>query len=114
MWCTRVGSYQQYQGKKLVDRFDAYSYNSMVYITDSHNIGRKRGGVEAALKQVKANCICVGIDSDGLFPCCEQQFMAEHIPGAQYREITSLFGHDGFLLEWKQITDIFKEVIICK
>jgi homoserine O-acetyltransferase len=37
--------------------------------------------------------------------------MAEHIPGAQYREISSLFGHDGFLLEWEQITKIFKEVI---
>ena len=111
MWCTKVGSYQQYQGKKLVDRFDAYSYNSMVYITDSHNVGRGRSGVEAALSTVAANTICVGIDSDGLFPCCEQKYMAEHIPGARYREISSLFGHDGFLLEWEQITKIFKEVI---
>ncbi len=111
MWCTRVGSYQQYQGKKLVDRYDAYSYNSMVYITDSHNVGRGRGGVEAALATVAANTICVGIDSDFLFPCCEQKYMAQHIPGAQYREISSLFGHDGFLLEWEQITRIFKETI---
>lgn len=111
MWCSRVGSYQQYQGRKLVDRFDAYSYNSMVYITDSHNVGRYRGGVEQALQQVKAKTICVGINSDYLFPCCEQQFMANHIPGAEYRVISSLFGHDGFLLEWKQITEIFKELL---
>ena len=111
MFASRCASYQRYQGKKLSDRFDAYSYNSMVYITDSHNVGRNRNGVTAALNSVKANTICVGIDSDGLFPCCEQKFMAEHIPGAKYREITSLFGHDGFLLEWEQITKIFKEVI---
>lgn len=104
----RAGSYQRYQGKKLVDRFDAYSYLSMLNLTDSHNVGRKRGGVEKALGMVKANTVCVGIDSDGLFPVCEQKFMAEHIPGARYREITSAFGHDGFLLEWKQIKDVIE------
>ena len=107
--CTfpqRAGSYQRYQGKKLVDRFDAYSYLSMLNLTDSHNVGRYRGGVEKALGMVKANTVCVGIDSDGLFPTCEQKFMAQHIPGARYMEITSAFGHDGFLLEWKQIKDI--------
>ena len=109
--CTfpqRAGSYQRYQGKKLVDRFDAYSYLSMLNLTDSHNVGRYRGGVENALKMVAANTVCVGIDSDGLFPTCEQKFMAEHIPGARYREITSAFGHDGFLLEWKQIQEVIE------
>jgi homoserine O-acetyltransferase len=57
---------------------------------------------------VKANTVCIGIDSDGLFPVEEQKFMAEHIPGARYREITSAFGHDGFLLEWKQIKEIIE------
>ena len=102
----RAASYQRYQGKKLVDRFDAYSYLSMLNLTDSHNIGRYRSGVENALKMVAANTVCVGIDSDGLFPTCEQKYMAEHIPGARYREITSAFGHDGFLLEWKQIQEV--------
>ena len=109
--CTfpqRAGSYQRYQGKKLVDRFDAYSYLSMLNLTDSHNVGRYRGGVENALKMVAANTVCVGIDSDGLFPTCEQKFMAEHVPGARYREITSAFGHDGFLLEWKQIKEVIE------
>lgn len=111
--CTfpqRAGSYQRYQGKKLVDRFDAYSYLNMLNLTDSHNVGRHRGGVEKALGSIKANTVCVGIDSDGLFPVVEQKFMAQHIPGARYREITSAFGHDGFLLEWEQI----KEVIECE
>ena len=109
--CTfplRAGSYQRYQGKKLVDRFDAYSYLNMLNLTDSHNIGRKRGGVENALKMVEANTVCVGIDSDGLFPVQEQKFMAEHIPGARYRQISSAFGHDGFLLEWKQIQEVIE------
>ena len=104
----RAGSYQRYQGKKLVDRFDAYSYLSMLNLTDSHNVGRNRGGVGKALGMIKANTVCVGIDSDGLFPTGEQKFMAEHIPGARYREITSAFGHDGFLLEWEQIKEVIE------
>ncbi len=111
LWSSRAASYQQYQGKKLVDRFNAYSYISMVDLTDSHNAGRNRTSVENALKEVKANTICIGIDSDGLFPCCEQKQMAEYIPNAQYREISSMFGHDGFLLEWQQITPILQEVL---
>lgn len=105
----RAASYQRYQGKKLVDRFDAYSYLSMLNLTDSHNTGRHRGGVENALATVKADTVCVGIDSDGLFPTAEQKFMAEHIPGARYREITSAFGHDGFLLEWEQIKEVIEQ-----
>ena len=104
--CEQLSEVQK--GKKLVDRFDAYSYLSMLNLTDSHNVGRKRGGVEKALGMVKANTVCIGIDSDGLFPVEEQKFMAEHIPGARYREITSAFGHDGFLLEWKQIKEIIE------
>lgn len=104
----RAGSYQRYQGKKLVDRFDAYSYLSMLNLTDSHNVGRGRGGVEKALGMVEARTVCIGIDSDGLFPVQEQKYIAEHIPGAVYRQITSAFGHDGFLLEWKQIKEVIE------
>lgn len=111
VWAEKAASYQRYQGKKLVDRFDAYSYLSMLDLTDSHNIGCNRGGVESALKQIVSRTICIGIDSDNLFPTSEQKYMAEHIAGAEYREITSLFGHDGFLLEWEQITEIFKEIL---
>lgn len=104
----RAASYQRYQGKKLVDRFDAYSYLSMLNLTDSHNVGRGRGGVEKGLQMVRARTVCVGIDSDGLFPVEEQKFMAQHIPGAKYRQISSAFGHDGFLLEWEQIKEVIE------
>lgn len=106
---TRVASYQQYQGKKLTDRFDAYSYITMVNITESHNVGRNRGGVEKALPSVTANTVCIGIDSDALFPVEEQKYMAKYIPGAKFREISSAFGHDGFLLEWEQIKEIIEQ-----
>lgn len=106
---TRAASYQQYQGKKLVDRFCPYAYLSMLNLTDSHNIGRGRSGVENALGMIQAKTLCIGIDSDYLFPVEEQKYMAQHIKGAKFTQITSAFGHDGFLLEWQQIQDSIKK-----
>ncbi len=111
LWADRAASYQRYQGRKLADRFDAYSYYYLTYSVDAHNVGRGRGGVEKALAGVKADCTVIGIDSDRLFPVHEQRFIAEHIPGAKYHEITSVFGHDGFLLEYEQLEKIIMPLL---
>ena len=111
LFAERAGSYQRYQGKKLSDRFDAYSYHYLCGSVDSNNVGRGRGGVEAALGTIRTECTVIGIDSDGLFPVEEQKFIASCIPGAKYHEITSKFGHDGFLLENDQLTEIIKPLL---
>jgi homoserine O-acetyltransferase len=99
----RACSYQRYQGKKLSARFNAYAYYYLTLSLDTHNVGRGRGGVEKALSGVTANTLCIGIDSDVLFPLVEMQYMAEHIPNARLEVISSAYGHDGFLLEFEQI-----------
>jgi homoserine O-acetyltransferase len=96
-------SYQKYQGEKLAKRFNAFSYYFLSKGMDSHNLGRNRGSIEAALKLVKAKALVIGISSDILFPIAEQQYLASHIPGAVFKTIDSEFGHDGFLLEYEQI-----------
>ena len=78
---------------------------------DSHNVGRGRGGVKAALSTIRAECTVIGIDSDCLFPIEEQRFMAENIPGAEFHGITSRFGHDGFLLEYPQLEEIISPLL---
>ncbi|MDR3184983.1 MAG: homoserine O-acetyltransferase [Prevotellaceae bacterium] len=97
-------SYQQYQGKKLSNRFNAYSYYYLTLGLDTHNVGRGRGGVRKALSGITANTLCIAIDSDMLFPVCEAETMAAHIPGASLEIISSDFGHDGFLLEYAQLS----------
>ena len=111
LFADRAGSYQRYQGKKLSDRFDAYSYWYLTYSVDSHNLGRGRGGLEAALSSIRSRSVVVGIDSDCLFPVMEQRFLAENIPGAEYHEISSKFGHDGFLLEYPQLEHIMAPLL---
>jgi homoserine O-acetyltransferase/O-succinyltransferase len=99
----KASSYIHHQGDKLVKRFNAYSYWLLTKTMDSHNVGRDRGGVDAALKKIKAKTICIGINTDFLCPVAEQKLLADKIPGAKYVEIDSPFGHDGFLVEGKKI-----------
>ena len=76
---------------------------------DSHNVGRNRGSILNALAQIKAHTLIVGIRSDYLFPPTEQQFLARHIPDATYEEIDSLYGHDGFLIEFRPLTNMIRK-----
>lgn len=102
-------TYQQYQGEKLVKRFNAHAYMSLANSMDSHNAGRGRGGVEKALAMVKSKTLVVGISSDVLFPVAEQKYLHEHIKDSVYREIDSLFGHDGFLIETEAIAKVIRD-----
>ena len=105
----RASSYQAYQGDKLVKRFNAWSYYRLTQLADSHNVGRNMGGVLKALESVRAKTLCIGIRSDILYPTDEQKFVASNIAGGQYAEIDSFYGHDGFLIEVDQVTDILKK-----
>jgi homoserine O-acetyltransferase len=98
-------SYQNYQGEKLVKRFNAFSYWQLSKAMDTHNVGRNREGVVQALQKIRAKTLVIGISSDILFPTSEQKFLAENIPNANYAEIDSLYGHDGFLIETEKITN---------
>jgi homoserine O-acetyltransferase len=98
-----VESYLDFHGNKFSRRFDANSYITLVEAMNSHDIGRDRGGVEAALGRITAKALVLGIDSDRLFPVEGQVLIAKHVPnnidGTEATVISSDFGHDGFLIE---------------
>ena len=106
-----ASSYQRYQGEKLVKRFNAYSYYYLTKAMDSHNVGRGRNSVKEALNLVEANTLVIGIKNDLLFPVDEQKFLARNISNAEFEEIDSFYGHDGFLLELKTISNIIDAFI---
>ncbi|MGM9868676.1 MAG: homoserine O-acetyltransferase [Sodaliphilus sp.] len=107
----RVLSYQRYQGEKLRRRFNAYSYYRLLQAYDSHHLGRGRGSVEEALQSIRGRVLLVSITSDLLFPPCDVQFMADHIPNARHFTIDSDFGHDGFLVESEKLDSIIQSFI---
>ncbi|TFD81192.1 homoserine O-acetyltransferase MetX [Cryobacterium fucosi] len=102
-----VESYLDFHGNKFTRRFDANSYITLVQAMDSHDVGRGRGGVAAALSRVTARAVVVGIDSDRLFPVEGQRRIARHlrhnIDGADPVVLESGYGHDGFLIETETI-----------
>ncbi len=106
-----ASSYQRYQGEKLVKRFNAYSYITLSQAMDSHNVGRGRVSSEHALSKITAKTLVIGISSDLLFPVSEQEYIAKHVQGSTFKIIDSFYGHDGFLIETKKITDTIKQFV---
>ena len=102
----KAASYINHQGDKLVKRFNAYTYWMLTKAMDSHNIARGRAkNLETVLQSIHHKTLIIGISSDILCPVEEQMFMAENMPNASYFEITSAYGHDGFLVEVEKITE---------
>lgn len=106
-----ASSYQRYQGEKLKKRFSSFSYYYLSKAMDSQNVGRSFESIEAALKRIKSKAVVIGIDTDVLFPVEEQKFIADNIPNAEFHELESLYGHDGFLIETKQLSEILGSVV---
>ena len=105
----RACTYQRYQGEKLCKRYNAYSYMTILDAFDTHDVGRGRGGVENALARIKAETTVVGITTDIIFLPEEMRQLTGMIPGAEYHEIQSEFGHDGFLVEHQQLNRILNK-----
>jgi homoserine O-acetyltransferase len=107
----KASSYQNYQGDKLAHRFDAHSYVALSKAMDSHNVGRGRESIVAALLRIKANTLVVGISTDQLFPPSEQKRLARHIPNSNYYEVDSDYGHDGFLVASEELELVLADFI---
>lgn len=106
----KAASYINYQGEKLVKRFNAYSYWLLTKAMDTHNISRGRGGnAEAVLHTISQQSLLIGISSDILCPLEEQHHMKQHLPNCTLVEIDSAYGHDGFMVEVQRISDVLKQ-----
>jgi homoserine O-acetyltransferase len=110
----RAASYLRYQGKKLAKRFNALSYWTLTKAMDSHDLGRNRGGLEAALKLIEAKVLTIGVNSDLLFLPGESQFISQKVKRGTYKEINSTAGHDAFLIEFEQLTYFLKSFYLEK
>ncbi len=105
-----VNDWLDVHGEKLVSRFDATSYGALLDAMDTHDVGRDRGGVAAALAPVGDRLTGVGIPGDLLYP---DETVREwtQAAGARYVELPSVHGHDAFLLETTRVSAILREAI---
>ena len=106
----KASSYINYQGDKLVERFNAYCYWLLTKAMDSHQLARGRGRqLEEVLAGIRQKTLIIGIGSDILCPMEEQRHIARHLPDATLVEIDSAYGHDGFMVEGEKIATHLRE-----
>ena len=102
----KASSYINYQGDKLVKRFNAQSYWLLTKAMDSHNLARGRHKtIDEILQTISQKTLIMGIRSDLLCPVDEQKHIADNLPNSTYIEIDSSYGHDGFLIEYEKISN---------
>ena len=107
-----VQSYLEHQGAKLVRRFDAGSYVALTETLSSHDVGRGRGGIAAALRSCPVPTVVGGITSDRLYPLRLQSELADLLPGSgELNVIESIYGHDGFLLETEAVGQLLRRTL---
>lgn len=107
-----VQSYLDHHAGKLARRFDANSYLVLTESMLSHDVGRGRGGVEAALATVPGRALVVAVDTDRLYLPEQSERTAAALPGADgIRLVRSDFGHDGFLIEADQVGALVRDFL---
>ncbi len=103
-----VQSYLRHQGSKLVDRFDANTYLTLLAAMDDYDLGRGRGPSEAVLRRLRTPALVVGIASDVLYPIAEGRALARGLGNAKFAVLDGTQGHDAFLIE----TDLLNEIVL--
>jgi len=105
-----VESYLRRQGEKLVARFDAASYVALMAAMDAHSVGALDEAARRTARRV-SRVTGIGIDTDILYPAAEVRAWVDayrpHLD-ARYAGITSLCGHDAFLIEFDQVEAILR------
>ena len=103
----QIESYLDHHGRKLVRRFDANAYLVLNRAMDLHDLGRGRGGAEAALARIGVPVLTASITSDRLYPPDQQEQIRRGVNAAggdcRLVMIDSPQGHDGFLLETESL-----------
>ena len=106
-----VESYLQHHGRKLGTRFDPNSYLVLTEAMNSHDLGRGRGGVAAALGSITAELTVAVVDSDRLYLPAEGAVIATAPTARPLVIMTSEYGHDGFLLEADQVAAVVRSAL---
>jgi homoserine O-acetyltransferase len=107
-------SWLLHHGQKLENRFSLPTYKMMNHLLSSVDITRNRGTFNEVASQIKAQVFQVGVDSDFFFVPKEnletRKLLTEAGVDNDYGEIKSVHGHDAFLIEFDQLTEILEPV----
>lgn len=111
----QVESYLQYKGHTFTQRFDANSYLYITKALDYFDLAEGYGSLTEALRHVRARFLIMSFTSDWLYPPSESKEIVKALKrngkSVSYCEIQSNHGHDAFLLESGQQTNLIRDFL---
>jgi homoserine O-acetyltransferase len=98
-----VESYLEAQAERFTRIFDANCYLYLSSAMDRFDLAEHGGSYAAALREVKARVLVIGVESDMLFAIQEQAAIAaafeQNGTPTRFARLPSLEGHDSFLVD---------------
>jgi len=109
-----IESWLLHHGHTLENRFTLTAYKTMTHLLSSVNITKNYESLEEAVDRIKSNVILIGVNSDLFFIPDEikkaHEILKKQHKKTAYREITSIHGHDAFLIEFEQLVKLLNDV----
>ena len=106
-----VESYLQYRGSQFVERFDANSYIYITRAMDSYDL-TQRGSLPKLFENIKTRFLVLSFTSDWLYPAYQSLEIVSALRSRNcdvaYCNLTSQYGHDAFLVEVNEQTDLVR------
>ena len=107
-----VESYLRYRGSQFVDRFDANSYLYITKAMDYYDLMQGRPSLATALESSKARFLLISFTSDWLYPSYQSLEIVRALRtlnrDVAYCELPSNYGHDAFLVDVAEQTDVVR------
>ncbi len=107
-----VESYLRYRGSQFVDRFDANSYLYITKAMDYFDLTTESHSLSAAFESVKARFLVISFTSDWLYPSYQSLEVVRALRGRNcdvaYCELPSSYGHDAFLVNVTEQTELVR------
>ena len=107
-----IESYLNHQAEKFNQRFDANSYMYITKAMDYWNVARAEETLADALAGWHGKTLVISFDSDMLYPTSESLALVAALQqngsSVEYYELSSIAGHDAFLLENESQTPIIR------
>jgi homoserine O-acetyltransferase len=108
-----VESYLRYRGNQFVDRFDANSYLYITKAMDYFDLTAGRAAsLAATLENVRARFLVLSFTSDWLYPSYQSLEIVSALRSRNkdvaYCELPSNYGHDAFLVDVAEQTDLVR------
>ncbi len=107
-----VESYLRYRGSQFVERFDANSYLYITKAMDYFDLSAGYASLGAALERSQARFLVLSFTSDWLYPSYQSletvRALRSRNRDVAYCELPSNYGHDAFLIDVKEQSDLVR------